>query len=74
MLMEMRMDYIMYSKLYGYKSGLLHVEYNCILGKKNGLYQEWHDNGQLYIEQKHISDKRVGPRRIWYKNGQLCEE
>ena len=61
-------------KKYYYPSGSLREEGNYVDGKRNGLYQRWHENGQLMEEVNYVNEKMNGLYRIWHKNGQLMEE
>jgi antitoxin component YwqK of YwqJK toxin-antitoxin module len=41
------------------------------LGKLNGIYKAYYENGQLYSEVNYINDKKNGIYNSYYENGQL---
>ncbi len=44
------------------------------LGKKNGIFKSYHDNGKLKEEVNYIDGKMNGIYKSYHENGQLWEE
>ena len=40
-----------------YANGNLKEEYTLMNGVKDGLYQEWHENGQKWLEFTYVDEK-----------------
>lgn len=55
-----------------YKNGQLKESYTVDEnGKKNGIYESWHQNGELERLCCYVDDKLSGHSREWWYNGQL---
>ena len=44
---------------------------NYVNGKKEGLYEQWHENGQLNIKCHYVNDKKEGLYEQLHNNDQI---
>lgn len=47
--------------------------FNCINGKREGLCEEWHENGKLHKKYYYLNGKIEGLYEEWYDSGELCK-
>ena len=58
-------------------NGIVYCEFgengNFINGKKNGIHEEWYENGQISSELEYDNGKRTFKKymKLWYDDGQL---
>jgi len=63
-----------YREYYDEKKNILKSEVFMINGKKEGIYNSYHENGQLCEEINYIDNKMNGIYKSYWKNGQLMIE
>lgn len=54
-----------------FSNGEKDKEYVIKDGKKNGLYQSWHENGELAVIGNYKNDKAEGEFKKYYESGEL---
>ena len=52
-----------------YKDGSLKAEFQLVGGRKNGVFQSWHENGQVLRRGTMVNDRWDGDYREWRKDG-----
>ena len=63
-----------YREYYDKEKNILKSEVFINNGKKEGIYNSYHENGQLCEEVNYIDGKINGIYKSYYLNGQLKEE
>jgi antitoxin component YwqK of YwqJK toxin-antitoxin module len=57
-----------------YPSGQLESRGRIYYGKKNGVWESWHENGIKSLEENYYNGQSIGKYRSWYPNGKVLEE
>ena len=52
----------------------VHIIYNCVNGKKHGLYGELYKSGKLYENFNYVDGKEHGVWERWTEDGKLWEK